>query len=88
VQEELRILITSYQDSRIGLAHLAQHLELLIEQMQPSLSANTFSRAMNRAYLIEDINALVQDECRQVTEAELDDVNANLLMLQNMFATK
>lgn len=88
LSEELCKLISSYHEGSSDLAHLSQRAETLVEAMRPNLLADTFSKAMNSVYLIEDINALVMDESRQVTAGELHDVHAQLSMLENLFAPK
>jgi hypothetical protein len=88
LSEDLCKLIASYQEGSTDLAHLSQRAETLIEAMRPNLPADTFSKAINSVYLIEDINALVLDESRQVTAGERQDIHAQLSMLENLFAPK
>jgi len=56
--------------------------------MRPHLLADTFLKAMNCVYLIEDINALVMDENRQITAVERHDIHAQLSILENLLAAK
>lgn len=88
LSEELHRLIVSYHDGSSDLAHLSQRTETLIEAMRPHLLADTFLKAMNCVYLIEDINALVIDENRQITAVERHDIHAQLSILENLLATK
>jgi hypothetical protein len=85
---ELHKLIASYRDGSSDLAHLSQRAETLIEETRPNLLADNFSQAMNCVYLIEEINALVLDESRQVTDIEQRDICTQLTILENLFAAK
>jgi hypothetical protein len=82
-KQELQNLITSYRNGSSDLAHLSQRIEILIEAMQSTLPISTFSKAMNCVYLIEDINALVLDEKRPITEVEQHEIHAKLLLIES-----
>lgn len=86
--EELRKLIASYRGGSSDLAHLSQRAETLIEEIRPNLLGDTFSQAMNCVYLIEEINALVMDEGRPITDTEQHDIGTQLSILENLLATK
>jgi hypothetical protein len=86
--DELHRLIASYRGGSSDLAHLSQRAETLIEETRPNLLADTFSQAMNCVYLIEEINALILDESRRVTDTEQHDIHTQLTILENLFATK
>ena len=81
--EEFHKLIASYRSGLTDLAHLSQRSETLIEAMCPNLTTDTFSQAMNCVYLIEDVNALVLDEGRRVTDTEQSEINAQLKALEH-----
>ena len=88
LSEDLHRLIASYHEGSSDLAHLSQRAETLIEAMRPNLQADAFSMAMNSVYLIEDINALVMDESREVTVVEQQAIHAQLSVLENLFTPK
>ena len=85
--EELHKLIASYRAGTSNLAYLSQRIETLIEAMRSNLSADTFSRAINSVYLIEEINALVLDESRRTTDIEQHDIHTQLEKIEYLFAT-
>lgn len=75
-----------YRDGLINLAVFSQKAETLIEKTQPSFSPTVFLKAMNCVYLIEEVNALVSDENRTLSEIEQHDINTQLVVLESLFA--
>lgn len=88
LSDELHKLLASYRGGLSDLAHLSQRAETLIEEIRPHLSADTFSQAMNCVYLIEEINALVLDESRRVTDSEQNEIHTQLTILESILAIK
>lgn len=82
--EELRKLITTYRSGSSDLAHLSQRSETLIEAIRPHLTADMFSQAINYVYLIEEMNALVLDENRRVTDMEQHEIFTQLIKIENL----
>lgn len=67
---ELLALAASYRGGCSSLPALASRAETLIEQMRGHLPADVFSGAMNSVCLIEEINAVILDENRPLTDGE------------------
>jgi hypothetical protein len=88
LSDELHKLLASYRGGTSDLARLSQRAETLIEEIRPHLSTDTFSQAMNCVYLIEEINALVLDESRRVTDSEQHEIHTQLTILESILATK
>ena len=77
----LRDVQTQYLAGRISLDTLVQRCEALLGQSESVLSPETYQHAMNCIYLLEDINAVVLDESRSVSERERLSVESELQKL-------
>jgi len=81
---EISALSASYRAGSAELDSLSYRAELLVEQMRACLSDDGFSRAMNCVYIIEEINALVLDENRQITQSEQGEIESQLALLEKL----
>ena len=84
--QELLKLGASYRAGAVGLNTLAFRSETYIEYLQSELPTEDFACAMNCAYLIEEINAVVLDENRRPTQEEQDAINKELTLLEKIIA--
>lgn len=85
---EILGLCSQYREESVLLATLASRSETLVEQMRSELSSEDFLHAMNRVYLIEEINALCLDENRNPTREEKNAIFADLDALERIFIQK
>ena len=81
---EFLALAASYRGGRVGLAPLASRAESLVEQMCDQLPTDVFSSAMNCVYLIEEINAIILDENRPITDGERGMIDRQLQSLTEL----
>lgn len=81
---ELLALAASYRGGCIGLPTLASRAETLVEQMSDQLPTEVFSVAMNCVYLIEEINAIILDENRPITDGERGMIDRQLESLTEL----
>ena len=81
---ELHALAASYRGGCIGLPTLASRAESLVEQMCDQLPTAVFSGAMNCVYLIEEINAIILDENRPITDGERGMIDQQLETLTEL----
>lgn len=70
IAESVRMLEAQYLAGGITLNALAHRAEVLLEQARSALSPEKHQQAMNCAYVIEEINALVLDEGRAMSAGE------------------
>ncbi|QNP59931.1 hypothetical protein [Paenacidovorax monticola] len=86
--QQLLDLISSYQIGSIELNSLCFKSELIMEGMRSYLSSEIFSKAINCVYVLEEINALILDEARQLTQAERTEVEGQLNLLKHCLRQK
>lgn len=86
--QQLLDLICSYQIGSTELNSLCFKSELMVEEMHPRLPSGDFSKAMNCVYVLEEINALILDEARPVTQAEHTEIESQLALLKKLITVK
>ena len=69
-REALRTLIATYRRGEASLNTLASQSESLLSEVGMHLGEGILQKAMNCAYIIEEINALVLDENRTPNASE------------------
>ena len=82
--QQLRDLISRYRRGAANLNSLSFKSELLVEEMRACLSPSGHSEAMNCVYVIEEINAVVLDENRSVSQEELAEIERRLALLEKL----
>ena len=83
---ELAAISAAYRAGSVHLSSLASRVEFLIEQMRVHLSAQDFAHTMNCVYRIEEINAVILDEQRQLTQSENQAIENDISLLENLIS--
>lgn len=76
-------LLAAYKTGAINLAQLAVNIEPMLEDLPPTKNTNQIK---NLYYLIEDINAIVLDERREMAQDEKHAVTKYLQSLEELLS--
>lgn len=85
VQELLKLGV-SYRAGAVELNTVSFRSEAYIKHLQSELPAEDFASAIKCAYLIEEINAVVLDQNRPLTQEEQDAINEELRLIEKIIA--
>ena len=84
---ELFVTISSYEQEAVDLDDLCFKAEVYLERLQEFLPAAAVSEALNCVYLLEEINAVVLSEVRQINAAESKEIEKQLERLRSELAS-
>ncbi len=88
ILQQLHDLISCYRKGAVELSSLSFKSEVLVEKMRPWLPSGAHSEAMNCVYVVEEINAVVLDENRNVTKEEVAEIERRLVLFEKLIATQ
>ncbi|GKS92690.1 hypothetical protein [Acidovorax sp. SUPP2539] len=83
-KEKLFELIAGYRNGSLSLDSLCFNAELVLGEIFKENTHLDFSRVIDCIYVLEEINALTLDEGRPINQAEKDEIDIQIALIERL----